>query len=231
MVTSPYTFRVAPPPTGADIGSCHQSHCAIHRRQIAGPLIHPRLPPRGTHPGQTILQDRDPTVVALPTQPLEDHTRRHPRIPLEHHPDRTLIQIQLRPPTLPPIPGRVIQAQQPRHRVTAHPQPPSDPRLRQTLPVEQPMDPSPIMHFIHPFLPRTDQTAPGSSKTAEQPRNFRPARSAQYSPDVDTPRSEDHALPPCRCLRLRVFVGFGRSGAGAGVMLQVVLGRRSCRSW
>lgn len=42
-----------------------------------------------------------------------------------------------------------------------------------------------ILILIHPFLPRTDQTTPGSSKTAEPPRVFRPARSAQYSPDVD----------------------------------------------
>ena len=31
--------------------------------------------------------------------------------------------------------------------------------------------------------------------------------------------------------RLRDFVGFGRSGAGVGVMLQGVRGLRSCRSW
>ena len=111
----------------------------------------------------------------------------HPRIPLEHHRDRTLVRVQLRPPRLAPIPRRLIQRQQPSHRIPAHPQPLRNPRLRHALPMEQPMDLSPIMHFIHPFLPRTDQTAPGSSKTAEPPRIFRPARSAQYSPDVDMP--------------------------------------------
>lgn len=53
---------------------------------------------------------------------------------------------------------------------------------------KQPMNLSPIMHLIHPFLPRTDQTAPGSPKTTEPPRNSRPARSAHYSPDVDSTR-------------------------------------------
>ena len=45
------------------------------------------------------------------------------------------------------------------------------------------------------------------------------------------PPSALGAAHPHNNLRLRDFVGFGRSGAGVGVMLQGVRGLRSCRSW
>ena len=126
-----------------------------------------------------------PPLIALPAQPVEDHARRRSRIPLEHHRGSSPYMDPASTPSDYAYTGRLIQRQQAGHRLCgSFPSRSAHARLRQALPMEQPMDLSPIMHLIHPFLPRTDQTAPGSSKTAEPPRTLRPARSAQYSPDV-----------------------------------------------
>ena len=43
---------------------------------------------------------------------------------------------------------------------------------------------SPIMHYIHPFLPEPTKTAPGTSTTTQPPRNFRPARRLSIHPTL-----------------------------------------------
>lgn len=74
---------------------------------------------------------------------------------------------------------------EPHHRVAAHPQPLRDLRNGPTLPVKQPVNLCPILHFIHPFLLEPDVDS-RVVVNHPPPRSFRPALSAQYSPVVDT---------------------------------------------
>jgi len=126
-------------------------------REIRRPLIALRVHEEGTHLGQILLQNGDPTPIALPTQTLQDDRGRHLGILVQHPEDRPPVGIELRSPPPTPRGRRLLQPNQPRHRVAAHPQLLGDIGLRPALPEEQPMHLRPILHPIHPFLLESDQ--------------------------------------------------------------------------
>jgi hypothetical protein len=127
------------------------------------------------HIRQVLLQDRDATRVADPTQLLQHHGGGHLRIGIEHRGDLIGERIDQRAGGLALIGRRSLERQQPPHRHPAHPQPLRDRGLREPLLVE-PSYLGPVVHAIHPVLL-------GSREDPSIGRNWlRPGRVVSFRP-------------------------------------------------
>jgi hypothetical protein len=122
-------------------------------RQITRALIALRRDHHRAQPREALLQHGDPTRVTQRTQSLQDHRRRRLRVLDKHRHDVVIETIERRSTTRPLVTRRFIEPEQPIHGVAAHLELLGDRRLRPTLPMEQAMDLSPVLHVTHPSSP------------------------------------------------------------------------------
>jgi hypothetical protein len=138
--------------------------------------------------GQVVLEDRDPAAITLAPEVVHDHRCRSLGVGAQQLSNLGFVGIEQRRPPLALVAGRLPELQEAVDGGAAHAQQGGDLRLGAVLSIEQPVDLGPLLHSEHSLLLGLVLTE-GLSKTGCGYGNlssFRPARSVQFSPGVDT---------------------------------------------
>jgi hypothetical protein len=156
--------------------------------QVAGALVAAGRQERRANGGHVLLQDGDPTGVAVAAQALQDDRGRYLGVAIQHRGDGVLVGVELGASRLPLVARRLLQPQQPDHRRAAHPQPLGDRGLAQALALEQAVDLCPVVHLVHPFLlpSTTDGSVGPQPDLVWEVSSLRPARGVKLSGGVDS---------------------------------------------
>ena len=117
---------------------------------LAGPIARalegPRREEARTHRARWSFRMLMPPRIAERTQVLPDDGGGRLRVRVEHRRDGVGEGIELRALRGPGVARWLVELEQPGHGVATHAEPTGDGRLRQPLPIEEPMDLGPVFH-------------------------------------------------------------------------------------